>query len=444
MPKTIEDVWRENGFPMSYKVLWEAVKKAKVPNVRGRDVVKFLKDNNQWNIVNARGRPKYFDSVVARSVGSNLMVDLMIYDRYEINKYKYILNCIDIKSRYAYGVALTNKTSQTVADAMVKVFKWMGKVPETLQMDNGTEFTSKIFKDTMAKEGVHLLHYSDVGDIRKQSVIERFNRTLAGDLRKWRENTGGSKWYQVLDTIYKQYNNREHRTIKAKPIDVWEGRDENKQTIVRVVREGNEEKFKVGDRVRIIENKNIFQKADDRTLSEEVYTIKAKDGKKWMLSNGKRYSDYQLVLDTSRLKPTPKESRTKAKDKAQVEENQKQKKIARKATNELKNVGAKSKFDKGVEEASKKKRVTAPKPVPAPKTRDDKGKQYIVDYYIHEFKNDVVVKWKGFPLAEATREPKSVQIKGMGEANFKAGISNLKKFKNARKIEYDRWKELRK
>ena len=151
-------------------------------------------------------------------------------------------------------------------------------------------------------------------------------------------------------------------------------------------------------------------------------------------------ADYQMVMDTSGVIPDPRKTRQISNDKQVVDETQKEKRIARKATNELKNTGAKSKFDKGVANVSDK-RKTRMKPVPAPRTIDAKNKPYLVDYYIHEFKNYVVVRWKGYPLKESTREPKSVQREGMGVVQFAKEIADLKQNKVARKTEYKEWVE---
>ena len=59
-----------------------------------------------------------------------------------------------------------------------------------------------------------------------------------------------------LDHIVHKYNNKKHRTIKMKPIDVKEN------TYIDFDKEfnDNDSKFKVGDHVRISKYKNIFAK----------------------------------------------------------------------------------------------------------------------------------------------------------------------------------------
>ena len=62
----------------------------------------------------------------------------------------------------------------------------------------------------------------------------------------------------VLDDIIDEYNNKYHRTIKVKPVDVKSDSfvKYNEGSI------GKDPRFKVGDHVRICKYKNIFAKKD--------------------------------------------------------------------------------------------------------------------------------------------------------------------------------------
>ena len=76
-------------------------------------------------------------------------------------------------------------------------------------------------------------------------------------------------YFDVLYDIVNKYNNRVHKTIKMKPIDVTDdsyaeyNEDFNKK----------DPKFKVGDHVRISKYKNIFAKGYTLNWSEEVFVI---------------------------------------------------------------------------------------------------------------------------------------------------------------------------
>ena len=76
-------------------------------------------------------------------------------------------------------------------------------------------------------------------------------------------------YFDVLDDIVNKYNNKVHRTIKMKPIDVTDN------TYLDSKKEVNDKdpKFKVGDHVRISKYKNIFAKGYTPNWSEEVFVV---------------------------------------------------------------------------------------------------------------------------------------------------------------------------
>ena len=72
-----------------------------------------------------------------------------------------------------------------------------------------------------------------------------------------------------LDDIVDEYNNKYHRVINMKPIDVKDN------TYIDFEKEVNNKdpKFKVGDHVRISKYKNIFAKGYTPNWSEDVFVI---------------------------------------------------------------------------------------------------------------------------------------------------------------------------
>ena len=73
-----------------------------------------------------------------------------------------------------------------------------------------------------------------------------------------------------LDDIVNKYNNKKHKTIQMKPIDV---KDNTYIDFGNEVND-NDPKFKVGDHVRISKYKNIFAKSYTPNWSEEIFVIK--------------------------------------------------------------------------------------------------------------------------------------------------------------------------
>ena len=73
-----------------------------------------------------------------------------------------------------------------------------------------------------------------------------------------------------LDDIVNEYNNKYHRTIKMKVLDVKDN------TYINIDKEVNSKdpKFQVGDHGRISKYKNIFAKGYTPNCSEEGFAIK--------------------------------------------------------------------------------------------------------------------------------------------------------------------------
>jgi len=63
--------------------------------------------------------------------------------------------------------------------------------PEMIRVDNGTEFTSKVFKDWAAKHRI-IVHYIQPGKPAQNGYIERFNRT-------YREDVLDMNWFYTLE-----------------------------------------------------------------------------------------------------------------------------------------------------------------------------------------------------------------------------------------------------
>ena len=90
----------------------------------------------------------------------------------------------------------------------------------------------------------------------KSVVTERFIRTLKNNIFKHRTAISKNVCFDVLDYIVTKHNNTIHRTTKMKPIDVT---DDSYAEYNEDFHE-KDNKFKVGDHVRISKYKNIFLK----------------------------------------------------------------------------------------------------------------------------------------------------------------------------------------
>jgi transposase InsO family protein len=89
------------------------------------------------------------------------LADLTPLSKYN-DKYKYLLNVIDIFSRYAWSVPLKDKTGNSIAAALTTLFE--NRNPITVQSDKGTESVNATVQQYLKRQGVdfHTTHNPDV------------------------------------------------------------------------------------------------------------------------------------------------------------------------------------------------------------------------------------------------------------------------------------------
>lgn len=202
------------------------------------------------------------------------LVEVIPYSR--INKgYKYILTVINCFTKVADAFPLRNKTGSHVASAMEKIIKRDKNTIKHLHTDDGKEYFNQWFSALMNKNKIN--HYSTKSD-KKASIIERFNRTLKGSMYKIFSIRGSYVWYDILDKLIKDYNNKFHRTIGMKPIDV--SKKNEKIVSARILKmtkpkieKIKPKKFVIEDHVRISKHKTIFTKGYLPNWTNEVFTI---------------------------------------------------------------------------------------------------------------------------------------------------------------------------
>ena len=103
----LKQQWEELLFPKAqqfYKSL-----KAKGVKITMKKVKEFLTKQASVQQTKPQQKQKVFSSIVANGPRGNYQMDLMIYDRYERNNYKYVLGVIDVYSRYVVCIPLTNR-----------------------------------------------------------------------------------------------------------------------------------------------------------------------------------------------------------------------------------------------------------------------------------------------------------------------------------------------
>ena len=95
--------------------------------------------------------------------------------------------------------------------------KFLKKENLFLWTDNGKEFYNNQVNDLLEKNNIKL--YSTNNSEIKSSVIERFNRTFKNMMYKKFTENNNTIFYNIIDKLVNEYNNKYHRTIKMTPVE---------------------------------------------------------------------------------------------------------------------------------------------------------------------------------------------------------------------------------
>jgi transposase InsO family protein len=222
-----------------------------------------------------------------------LAMDLVNMEKFEVRGYKYLLNCIDMSSRFIYSVALKNKTENEVLNGFKK--KYNKSKIKAVRSDNGSEFINKKYKDYLEKNGIKQI-LSEASKPQSNGMIERANATIKELIENSIEMDENFDWIKNLDKLISNINNSQHRITGFTPKEIQTAFKNDDNDILEMAYEKemkiknpntSKEVFEVGDLVRI-------HTPSDKTRqvwSNEVYEIER------VYKPKKAYSVYEYKLD---------------------------------------------------------------------------------------------------------------------------------------------------
>ena len=201
-----------------YKVL------QKYLNIKRDDIEAFLKDQPFYQITTHKKQKSINKPNLSKYPNykwSCDLIDLNIYsDKKDNKKNKYVLTVIDNFSRYAFAIALKDKTPKAIIKAFEKIENKNKVLPHILLSDNGLEFKNKDFNEWCKTKQIKQI-YSRSHMPTDNAYIERFNKTLRSIIKEIFLRTDNLVWVPYLDDCVYNYNHTRHGTIKQMPADVW-------------------------------------------------------------------------------------------------------------------------------------------------------------------------------------------------------------------------------
>ena len=270
------------------------------PEIKVKDIQEYIK-NQEVNQINTTVNKTYQYKITAPP--HTFQVDIFWWKKSDT--LIPILLFVDILSRKAWAYVLTKSKKEKRAEVSVKTIQeFKDEVGLIRALEGDNEFSSaairKYCEDNDIRLDTSVAKEEHISNGNKLGIIDRLVRTLRELIEKYYDITGHrtDNIKDIMKTIIDTYNSNSHRSLGNKsPNQVFKDNDDqmarhlndslHNQRVYKSV------PFDTGDKVRILEKKERFDKGKQR-FSKELYTIDHKDG-------------YKLIVDGTRRKLKPSE-----------------------------------------------------------------------------------------------------------------------------------------
>ena len=136
--------------------------------------------------------------------------------------HRYVLVVCDYATRYPEAVALRTIDAEAVAEELVKIFSRVG-IPKEILTDQGSNFTSQLLVEVYRLLHVNAIRTSPYHP-QTDGVVERFNQTLKGMLRKTACEEG-KDWDRYIPYVLFAYREVPQETTGFSPFELLYGRE---------------------------------------------------------------------------------------------------------------------------------------------------------------------------------------------------------------------------
>ena len=215
--KFLSDYYFDTKSPVAFTsplALYQEAKKH-YPSLTFRQVKTWLQSKDTYTLHKPVRYNFPGNRVIVTRIDDQWQVDLVdISSLARFNKgYKFLLTCIDVFSKFAWVVPLKNKSGEALVNGFQSILD-LGRSPEKLQTDKGTELFNRNFQSFLKEKN---MHFFTTNSELKASVVERFNRTLKTRMWKYFTAKNTRIYIDILQDIVHAYNNSYHRSIGQAP-----------------------------------------------------------------------------------------------------------------------------------------------------------------------------------------------------------------------------------
>lgn len=189
------------------------------------DVTEFIKNCTSCQInkiPNRNIKQPMVISTTASEPFEKVFIDVVgpLIRTYNGNVYILTIQC-DL-TKFSVAVPMENREANTVASHFVTSFVCTHGIPQQLISDQGTEFLSRVFKETCKLIGIK---HSNTSPYHPQAngALERSHRTLGEYLRHY-VDSNRQDWDTYIPYAMFVYNSSEHRSTGKQPYELLYGK----------------------------------------------------------------------------------------------------------------------------------------------------------------------------------------------------------------------------
>ena len=254
--------------------------KEKGYNISRRQVSDWLKTQEISQLYAPTQKRKTIKVTVIKKPYGQVGIDLADMQNFEYSGFKYIFTAIDQHSKRAWAKPLKNKEEKTVVTALKALLRAPGfNNLKSIRSDNGSEFINSSFENVLKEKRIKQT-FSTPGLPASNGLIERFNRTLKGLVRKFIASTDNQNWPPIIPQLIKNYNSTIQSTIGKSPdqasnpsnqAELKDTENRIRKKVSQRISKG-EPKFMVNDFVRIKESSEERTRLG-YTYTREIYQI---------------------------------------------------------------------------------------------------------------------------------------------------------------------------
>jgi len=296
----IEKLWRDSGYAAAGK-LWSIVKSKGIA-VKQKDVIDFVKSQEVNQLHKAAPTNVRSEPIVVAGKNLELTMDLLDMQSFAHSNrgLRWILLVESIWSRKLAARGIKSKQPADVLPALKECIAEIGEEPLQITADAGGEWKGEV-GEYLKSKGI-VLNTVNTAEIHNGShvlgVINAVSKTVKNGLYKHFTFTNKTNWIDYLPTLVRSYNDAPNGALKLpgysamSPDEAAENETATRQVNIHKLNKAHEKagsSLKVGDHVRILKRKQIFQRGFQVKYSKAIHKIVAVEGLWYELNDGRKF-----------------------------------------------------------------------------------------------------------------------------------------------------------